>query len=187
VNHYIIHLKKDIKKLTILLFVLLYEEYQKPRRMSSLQYLVLIHVLAAIIGVGPTFFMHVLFRKKQTVQELRSSLAIGKHLEMFPKIGGTIAVLTGILLTIIGNYGSFMTLWLIGSLVIYICVQVIVIGFGAPASKKLADLVFNPVNDGLVELAEEIKNALAKVNKIFYLASAFGLLLFIFMILKPTL
>jgi uncharacterized membrane protein len=36
--------------------------------------LVLIHVLSAIIGVGPTFFAHVLLRKKQTLEELRMSL-----------------------------------------------------------------------------------------------------------------
>ncbi|MFC0274083.1 hypothetical protein ACFFIX_22300 [Metabacillus herbersteinensis] len=33
--------------------------------------LVLIHVLSAIIGVGPTFFAHVLTRKKQSVEQLR--------------------------------------------------------------------------------------------------------------------
>jgi hypothetical protein len=40
-----------------------------------------------------------------------------------------------------------MKLWLIGSLAIYICIQIIVIVFGAPASKKLVQWVFNPEND----------------------------------------
>jgi uncharacterized membrane protein SirB2 len=142
-------------------------------------------VLSAIVGIGPTFFSHVLFRKNQTVKELKSSMALGKHLEKFPKIGGTIAVLTGILLVSLSDYGSFMKLWLIGSLAIYICIQIIVIGFGAPASKKLGQWVFNPENDHLEELPQAQKETLAKVSKIFYLASSLGVLLFIFMILKP--
>jgi uncharacterized membrane protein len=153
--------------------------------MKQLKFLILIHVLSAIIGVGPTFFSHVLFRKNQTVKELKSSLALGKHLEKFPKIGGTIAVLTGILLISLNDYGSFTKLWLVGSLVIYICIQIIVIGFGAPASKKLVQWVFNPENDHHEEMPQEQKETLTKVSNIFYLASSLGVLLFVFMILKP--
>jgi uncharacterized membrane protein len=153
--------------------------------MKQLKFLILIHVLSAIIGVGPTFFSHVLFRKNQTVKELKSSLALGKHLEKFPKIGGSIAVLTGILLIFLNDYGSFMKLWLIGSLAIYICIQIIVIGFGAPASKKLVQWVFNPENDHHEEIPQEQKQILAKVSNIFYVASSLGVLLFIFMIVKP--
>ena len=50
-----------------------------------MKFLVLIHVLSAIIGVGPTFFAHVLLRKTQTLEELRMSLRVGSRLEMFPK------------------------------------------------------------------------------------------------------
>lgn len=153
--------------------------------MSEVGFLILIHVLSAIIGVGPTFFGHVLYRKNQTFQELKSSMGLGKHLEKFPKIGGTIAVLTGILLICLGNYGTFMQLWQAGSLAIYVCIQVTVIAFGAPVGKKLAQWVFNPENAHLVELPAEQKAWLAKLSNIFYIASSLGVLLFIFMILKP--
>jgi hypothetical protein len=69
--------------------------------------ILILNVLSAIIGVGPTFFGHVLTRKKQSVQELRFSLNLWKYLEFFPKIGGTIAVLSGFILIITGNYDHF--------------------------------------------------------------------------------
>ncbi|WP_239454115.1 DUF2269 family protein [Bacillus suaedaesalsae] len=104
-----------------------------------LKVLVLIHVLSAIIGVGPTFFGHVLYRKKQNAEDLRHSMKLSNFLNFFPKIGGTLAVVTGIILVVVGNYGSFFTtLWLIGSLVIYILIQIVVIAIIDPKAKKLA-------------------------------------------------
>jgi uncharacterized membrane protein SirB2 len=141
-----------------------------------LKVLVLIHVLSAIIGVGPTFFGHVLYRKNQNAEDLN----------YFPKIGGTLAVLTGITLVIIGNYGSFLTqLWLIGSLVLYILIQVLVIGVIDPRAKKLATWVFAEENKTTVDLPEEQTKQLYSINKLFYAATTLGTVLFIFMIWKP--
>lgn len=105
--------------------------------MVLLQFLIVIHVLAAIIGIGPTFFGHVLLRKEQSVQELRHSLATVKKLEIFPKVGGSLAVITGFILYFVGDYGSFMQLWLIGTLILYILIQLIVIVMVGPKSKKI--------------------------------------------------
>jgi uncharacterized membrane protein len=148
--------------------------------------LILIHVLAAIIGIGPTYFGHILLRKNQSVQQLKHGIVLMAKLNYFPKVGGTLAVLTGILLVIFGPY-SFMQLWLVGSLVLYIIIQIIVIGLMDPVSKKLAAWVLDPANANADKLPEEQNNQLIKVNNLFYSASAVGLLLFIFMIWKPVL
>lgn len=148
--------------------------------------LVLVHVLSAIIGVGPTFFAHVLLRKNQSVESLRQSMAVGKHLEYFPKIGGLIAVLSGICLTVFGNYGSFLQIWLIGSLILYILIQIIVIGFIAPANRKLAAWIFDPQNLGATVLPEEIRKLHHRANRFYWAASVGGVLLFTLMILKPA-
>jgi uncharacterized membrane protein SirB2 len=153
----------------------------------SVKLLVLIHVLSAIIGVGPTFYGHVLLRKKQSLDELRHSLKQAKLLEYFPKIGGTIAILTGLILFFVGEYGSFMQLWLLGSLILYIIIQVTVIGFVAPNSAKLGQWVFDPVNQGTAELPPLQQKMLSKVGNLYNVASALGILLFIFMIIKPGL
>ncbi|MFS0824250.1 DUF2269 family protein [Bacillus sp. 1P02SD] len=150
-----------------------------------MKFLILVHVLSAIIGVGPTFFAHVLLRKNQNAVQLRQSMALSQMLNFFPKIGGSIAVLTGILLVIIGNYGSFLNLWLIGSLIIYILIQIIVIGIIDPNAKKLAGWVFDENNKEAVDLPEEQDQLLSKISNQFYFATVFGVLLFILMIWKP--
>lgn len=149
--------------------------------------LILIHVLSAIIGVGPTFYGHVLVRKGQSVMRLRNSMDYGKSLEYFPKIGGTIALLTGIILVIVGNYGSFMQLWLVGSLLVYVYIQVLVIGFIAPKQKQLGNWLFNPENVEIKQLPDTQLRLYHKVNRLYWAASTGGVLLFALMIVRPIL
>jgi uncharacterized membrane protein len=153
---------------------------------DRMKVLILVHVMAAIIGIGPTYFGHILLRKNQTLEQLRHGISLSDKLMYFPKIGGTLAVLTGILLVILGDY-NFMHLWLIGSLVLYILIQVIVIGFMDPVQKKLAKWVLDPANANAKTLPEEQNKQLIKVNNLFYSASIIGALLFVFMIWKPIL
>ncbi|MGD6968240.1 DUF2269 family protein [Rossellomorea vietnamensis] len=151
-----------------------------------MKFLVLLHVLSAIMGVGPTFFAHVLARKKQTADQLRHTLVLGAHLEKFPKIGGTLAVITGLILFFAGEYGAFTQVWILGSLILYVLIQIIVIGFVTPNSSHLRKWLDAPENSEVTgELPEEAQNYLNKMNGYFYLASTLGVLLFIFMILKP--
>jgi uncharacterized membrane protein SirB2 len=147
--------------------------------------LILIHVLSAIIGVGPTFFGHILTRPTQSVQDLKSSYRFLKYLEAFPKIGGSLAVLSGIVLYLIGDYGPFTQLWIIGSLVLYVLIQIIVIAFITPKQNKVYNWLFNEENKDAEFLDLEILKAQKQVHFLFYVASGMGVLLFIFMILKP--
>lgn len=150
-----------------------------------MEWLKLLHILSAIVGIGPTFFGHVLVRSNQTPEELRHSMKLFERIELFPKIGGTIAVLTGILLIVLNDYGSFMQLWLVGSLVLYVLIQIVVIGFAAPALKQVAQWVFNPSNLNKTELPKEQRTNFSRANSMLYVASGMGVLLFVFMILKP--
>ncbi|MYL34467.1 DUF2269 family protein [Pontibacillus yanchengensis] len=147
--------------------------------------LVLIHVLSAIVGVGPTFFAHVLVHPDQTSAQLRESLALGKKLEYFPKIGGTIAVVSGLLLIWLGDYGSFMQVWLVGSLILYILIQIIVIAMVTPKSRRVHYWVNLEENKQATALPLKQEQLLKSVNTWFYVASTLGVLLFILMILKP--
>jgi hypothetical protein len=69
------------------------------------KWLILAHVLSAIIGIGPTYAFLIIFRKNQSAPELKFSLKMGKILELFPKILGSLAVLTGLVLFFIGDMG----------------------------------------------------------------------------------
>ncbi|RBW67444.1 DUF2269 family protein [Bacillus taeanensis] len=148
--------------------------------------LVLIHVLSAIIGIGPTFFGHILLKKKQNLQELKNSLIYLKKLEIFPKIGGTIAVLSGFLLYFLGDYGSFMQLWLIGTLVLYIFIQITAIGFLMPALEKLQQAVSDEDAQNNDRLQADQQELLNKINHLSWLISIFGITIFVFMIIKPV-
>lgn len=150
-----------------------------------MEWLVFIHVLSAIIGIGPTFFGHVLMRNNQSLEQLRHSLKLSGRLDLFPKVGGTIAVISGILLISLNDYGSFTQLWLVGSIVLYVLIQVVVIGFLAPTQKSLARWVFDPENATQAVLPPEQKATLARANSMLFSATLLGLVLFSFMILKP--
>ncbi|GEM47516.1 DUF2269 family protein [Deinococcus cellulosilyticus] len=147
--------------------------------------LVLIHVLSAIIGVGPTYFGLMLLRQNSTPRDLQTGLKVGKMLEWFPKIGGTLAVLSGFALILLNNYGPFTQIWLLGSLILYILIQAIVIGFVSPRAEKLAAWVFNPKNESATNLPAEQQGLLRSVSTGHWLAAALGTVLFTFMILKP--
>jgi len=150
-----------------------------------LKAVIFIHVISAIVGVGPTFFSHVLIRRTQSPEQLRHSMKVGAMLEFFPKIGGTIAVLSGLALIFMNDYGTFLQLWLIGSLVLYVLIQIIVVGLGSPLGKRLAAWVHNPDNANATVLPQEQRRLLAKYSNTMYVASALGFLLFVFMIVKP--
>ena len=151
-----------------------------------MELLLLVHILSAIIGVGPTFFAHVLTRPNKTVEQLKVTTQLNKRLELFPKIGGSIAVLTGFLLFFLGDYGGFTQVWILGSVLLYISIQIIVIGLITPRSNKINDWISLPENEFLTGAPpEDIHRQLIAVDRYFYIASSLGVLLFIFMILKP--
>ncbi len=150
-----------------------------------MKFLVLLHILSAIIGVGPVFFYPVLFRKRQSLDELKFSLQMAMKLDYFPKIGGTLAAVSGVVLALIGNYGTFYQLWLVGSLVIYLTIQVIVIGFIAPRVKKLDEWYNSPENQDSNQLPSSIQRTYYSIRSLFISACTLAIVLFIFMILKP--
>jgi uncharacterized membrane protein len=149
-------------------------------------FLIIIHVLSAIIGVGPTFFSHVLLRNNQSLEELRASLKMAHRLELFPKIGGSIALITGLLLVMIGNYGKFAQLWIIGSLVAYALIQIIVIAVISPRQKKLTGWVLDIAHRNEKTLPDVQSKLFVKVSNLYYGPTALGVILFIMMIVRPS-
>lgn len=94
-------------------------------------------------------------------------------------------MVSGITLVILGNYGTFMTTWLIGSLILYVAIQVIVIVIIDPKTKKLSSWVFAEENKKAVELPDVQKSQLLSINKLFAAATSLGVLIFFLMIWKP--
>ncbi|AWN23607.1 hypothetical protein DKM44_10510 [Deinococcus irradiatisoli] len=153
--------------------------------MNLLQILILVHVLSAVIGIGPTYFTAVLLHPRQTVPRLALGAHFAERLELFPKIGGTLAVLTGLLLVWQGHYGSLAQIWLLGSLLIYVMIQVLIVGFAVPRTKRLdAWLAAEAGRAGTLPLLQ--LRLLREVYGLHLAAMALGIVLFALMILKPS-
>ncbi|MCM3616628.1 DUF2269 domain-containing protein [Sutcliffiella horikoshii] len=151
-----------------------------------MKWLVLFHVMVSIIGIGPTIFGTILLRKHQTISDLRHNVLLQHKLDYFPKTGGTLAVITGILLVLFGSYGSILQIWLFGSLVLYLTIQIIVIGFISPALSNLQQWLLHPDNRASTQLPPSQISALHKVSNLYWLTILLGLTIFVMMIIKPT-
>ncbi|WP_028549846.1 DUF2269 family protein [Paenibacillus sp. UNC451MF] len=151
-----------------------------------MKWLVLLHVLSAIIGIGPTYFIHVLYRKRQSFGELKQSLRLSTLLELFPKIGGSVAVISGIVL-VTQSSTHFLDLWIIGSLLLYVFIQIMVIGVVAPKQMKLRELLEDtPLKDQEM-LSEPLQQQVASINRWLLVIAGMGIILFILMFMKPVL
>jgi uncharacterized membrane protein len=149
--------------------------------------LVLVHVLAAVIGVGPTYCFPILLRPSLTPPELRTALGIAQRLARFPQIGGPIALLSGIALVFAMDPAHLLVQkWIIGSMVLFVAIQVVVMTMAVPATKRLAAWAFNPANVDAKVLPPEAEAHFRKLRMAHATASACGTLLFTLMILKPV-
>jgi uncharacterized membrane protein len=81
--------------------------------------LVVLHVLAAIIGIGPAFVLPVLGKSAKSGSQLRFIFELIGKVNKFPKIGGITLLVTGILLMIVSKIG-FSLMWLNLSLLLFI-------------------------------------------------------------------
>ncbi|WP_135556783.1 DUF2269 family protein [Paenibacillus cymbidii] len=156
-----------------------------------MKWLVLVHVLSAIVGLGPAFAFPFLLWKRESVAGMEESLRTVTRLELFPKLFGTLAVLSGVLLLLMGSYGGWLQMWIVGTLAIYVLVEVLVVGFLNPASKRLLGLLAETeakggaVEPGNLETPQEASVLYTRVRWLHAWASALCLVIFALMILKP--
>ena len=113
-------------------------------------FLLLIHVLSAILGLGPGFVMIYIVTKATTMTELRHAYFIRNRLHRFVMAGGTLLLLSGLAMGSIRPY-LFHTGWYVTSLVLF----VIALGFGpvvlSPRSKPIKVLLKTETGDKIPE------------------------------------
>lgn len=104
--------------------------------MSFYDILVVIHVFSAIVGLGPGFVMIYIVTKAETMTELRHVYKIRNRIHIFVMIGGTLLLLTGLVMGLLRPY-LFNQIWFISSLVLFL----IALGAGpillSPRSKPI--------------------------------------------------
>jgi hypothetical protein len=152
----------------------------------KMEWLVVIHVLSAIIGLGPAYAFPFLLRNSVSVEEMERSLGHVSRLEMFPKIFGTLAVVSGLLLFWLGSYGPFLQLWIVGTLLLYVVIEILVVGFLNPAAKKLQASITSSEMKDLAQVPASVIAMYSRVRNLHLWASILSLFIFVLMILRPV-
>ncbi|HRP01594.1 MAG TPA: DUF2269 family protein [Candidatus Kapabacteria bacterium] len=143
--------------------------------------IVLIHILSAILGMGPGFVMIYIVTKAKTMVELRHAYLIRNRLHIFVMVGGTLLLLSGLTMGIMRTYLFDLT-WYLLSLILF----VIALAFGpiilSPLSKPIKALLKEHTGD-------EIPQAYYKLSKKLFFYERIENLIFIIiiflMVLKP--
>ena len=143
--------------------------------------LLLIHVLAAIIGVGASFIFPILMSAFQNLSQLKFILGIMKKLELYPKIGGVVLLVTGFIMGFMSPT-YFTHVWFTGSLVLYIIIETLMIGIVDRKLKPVVPIVMNAEGE---EIPNEFKDFSKSTTSIQMLVHVLALIIITLMTVKP--
>ncbi|MBW7892398.1 MAG: DUF2269 domain-containing protein [Chitinophagaceae bacterium] len=108
--------------------------------MTFYSIILLIHVLSAILGMGPGFVMIYIVTRATTMTELRHAYLIRNRLHNFVMVGGTLLLITGLTMGYLRPYLFHMG-WYVTSLILFI----VALGFGpvilSPRSKPIKKML----------------------------------------------
>ncbi|MCM3719936.1 DUF2269 family protein [Fictibacillus phosphorivorans] len=143
--------------------------------------IVLIHILAAIVGLGASFAMPVVTKFTKTAEQARYALEVNAKIEIFPKIGSLTLLATGLFLGYL-NSALFSEVWYISSLVIYVLAQILVIGIIPKKQKQMGDILAAHEGEKLPEAYRAIDKQLDSYR---YLLYSLAVVMIILMVVKP--
>lgn len=149
--------------------------------MSFYMILVIIHIFAAIVGLGPGFIMTFIVTKSSNMTELRHAYFLRNRVHIFVMVGGIFLFVTGMWMGFI-NPRLFLEGWYILSLILFL----ITLAAGPIVLKPLS----NPIKKMLIEhKGEEIPSVYQTYAKRLFiyehfLNGIFFIIIFL-MIVKP--
>ncbi|WP_047983042.1 DUF2269 family protein [Ornithinibacillus californiensis] len=149
--------------------------------MSLYDFLVLVHIFSAILGMGPGFMMIIIVSKANNLTELRHAYKIRNRMHIFTMVGGTLLLLTGLLMGAINTY-LFQQGWYVISLILFL----IALAFGpfllSPRSKPIKELLKNAEGETIPAEYEGMSKRLFFVERI---ENIIFLIIIVLMIVKP--
>ncbi|MUV38371.1 hypothetical protein JNUCC1_02209 [Lentibacillus sp. JNUCC-1] len=89
--------------------------------MTLYEILIFIHILAAILGMGPGFVMTFIIDRATTMTELRHGFALRRRIHMFIIVGAVLLLVTGIGMALI-NTALLHQGWYILSLILFFAI-----------------------------------------------------------------
>ncbi len=143
--------------------------------------LLLIHVLAAIIGLGVTFAFPVIANSAKNLQELKHTLTLMKRLEKFPQIGGVLLLVTGLTMGII-TPTYFTKVWFVGSIALYILIESLIYFVIGSKMKKVVPLVMSAEGEEIPYEYEVVAKSTAPIHMVTIIG---GLIIIVLMSAKP--
>lgn len=110
--------------------------------MTVYKYILLIHVLSAILGMGPGFILTYVVKKANTLTELKHAYFIRNRLHIFVMAGGTLLIITGLIMGFMRPY-LFHKVWYVISLSLFI----IALAFGP--------FILSPISSPIKKMLKE--------------------------------
>lgn len=151
-----------------------------------MEWLVFLHVVAAVVGLGPAYAFPLILKKEKSVFEVKRMVDLVARLEVLPKVFGGITLISGLILVWLGNYGTFFTLWIGVALILFILAEVVIIGFLTPAAKKLSATLSKLCEQGTSETDQHSLHLLTKVRNYHITSCLIVLVIIAFMVIKPV-
>ncbi|MEH7107445.1 DUF2269 family protein [Bacillus sp. JJ1764] len=149
--------------------------------MTFYKILVIIHIFSAIIGMGPGFILTTVVKSGKTMTELRHSYAVRHKLHIYVMIGGTLLLVTGLLLGVM-NPSLFKMGWYLTSLVLFLVALASGPLLLSPRSRPVKALLQS-------HKGEEIPEEYWRLSKILFryenLANVIFIIIIFLMITKP--
>jgi uncharacterized membrane protein len=143
--------------------------------------LVFIHIFSAILGMGPGFILMHVVKPAKTMTQLKYAYAIRRQLHTFTMIGGTLLLITGLLMGFL-NRSLFQMGWYVTSLVLFL----IALAMGpivlAPKSRPIKHLLETYKGEDIPEEYTRLSNQLFRYERI---ENGIFLIIIALMILKP--
>lgn len=150
--------------------------------MNTLYTIILfIHVLSAILGMGPGFVMIYIVKQAKTMTELRHAYIIRNKIHIYVMVGGSLLLITGLLMGWIRPY-LFHQGWYLVSLILFF----IALSFGpvvlSPKSKHIKKLLNTEKGDTIPEIYYQYAKELFFYERI---ENILFLIIIFLMVLKP--
>lgn len=149
--------------------------------MNLYSFLLLVHVFSAILGLGPGFVMIYIVTQAKNMTELKHAYLIRNRVHKFVMVGGTLLLITGILMGII-NPGLFYSGWYLTAFGLFLAA----LAFGpfilSPKAKPIKKLLAEHQGEKIPEEYYRLSKDLFFYERI---ENVIFLIIIVLMILKP--
>lgn len=143
--------------------------------------IVLVHVIAAVVGLGSAFGLPFVLNGAKTADQARFSLGLNHKIEKLVKIGSITLLLTGLILGAL-NTTLFTEIWYIAAIIIYLAVQVVAAGIMPKKIKRMEEIMDAHKGTNLPEEYIKLNQELKPYNTILHTSA---IILIILMVVKP--